>query len=632
MQISTSTYFQRILLLCIGLIGHVFLLQAQDSIAKKKDAAPVANPEPKKEENKDPKSVLSPPTFSGSGQPTTTPPPTQPYIVVGSYDDYANKTKKNYNYSPTFTDTVKPFIANATYLPIIEWNKGEEELTDKLANSDVSNYRPTNSKKTGVQAIAILDAWKEESRVFSVPFQLEGLDELHLSRYFDISEADKSQSPNLYLYFEGIAWRTEVKLNGKFLGLNEDAFRPWIIPLNPAWLRADDNLLELTLLNGEGKTFYPTSFLGIFRPVYILNQSQVDKMKYPATHILKHTNDTVAIFTPYYNKHRYIFDKLQAVSVLQHARKQGIQHLYFLYPPDRELRTLCKDLGFQEVEQLNPNQLVCWLNTYPYNAINFPFSEHFWLDKDGYRTEHYGSYYPYNPKEVWVNTRNVQPLYVLMLLFPLIGIFLVKLLNPNFFYALPDILIKPRLQLDRFMEVTAGNQGLAFILQLMRIVILSISLSLLIDYIHSNNQWQVLKGFNENNLVKLVFSAKNVFIGYLLKSMVLISIWTIVKYLTFRILSNLFRILHLSDGMTNIELLGAYPLLFLVPIPLIFLSFASHEWHSFILGVEITVIALYLLRQMYVCYVGMEKMFRFSFSVKVLYILVAVLLPYIICL
>lgn len=595
-------------------------VQAQDSTKnenKKDETVPVEAPPEKKD-------VFSPPSFSGQGTSSPTEVPANA-VDVGSYDDYVNRQKK-YAYNPY--DTLKPYIASSVYMPIIPWNKG---LTTSSTVLDTNFYRLSAQKQSDLGAVAVLDAWRQETRVFSVPFQLEGVEEIYLSRYFDLPADIQQQTKQLYLYFEGIAWHAELRLNGKFLAINDKPFAPWVVQLRTDWLRAEDNLLELSLSVGEGGTGYPQPFLGIYRPVYIFQEQQLAKAKAAVMPEVEEAAGRVAIVAPYYHLHHYVFNKFEAIRTLIHAYRAGVKHLYFMYEPDREMKLLCKEMGFTMVKRLREGQQVCWLNAYPYHPRHFPFTERFWLDLDGYRSPHYGSFYAYSLKDVHVSRKPLPLLYILGLLIPLLALFVVKLLNPKFFYSFPEILLRPRLQLDRFMEAIAGNQGMGLILQILRVLILAITFSLFIDYIHTNNQWHILRPFNPNGILQLVFGERGSFSGYFLKILIIISLWTMLKGLVYRSLSGLFKIHQLYAGMENIELLGSYPLIFLLPLPLLFLTFAPPHLHGFLLYIQALLLILYLLRQMYVAYTGMEKLFKFSFSVKVLYMLLAILLPYLVC-
>lgn len=605
-----------------GILFFPGLAFAQDSIPPKK----TEESQPAKTETPPPAEPATP----SSPAPQT---PATPYIITGSIDNYSPANPGNYNKYKNYQDTVKPYIADPSVMEIISWDMpvvGEESSTQDTL---LFSVKPVITQKENQNVISSLDSWKEETRVFSIPFQIDKVSNLRLSRFFNFPGEIK-EGQKLYLYFEGIASRTELKLNGKFLGINPNPFKPWIVPLNTEWLRKESNLLEVSLSFGESARFFPKQFLGIFRPVYILNQEQLAEINRPVMESVPETKEKVAVFTPYYNEHRYIFDKFQAVRTLAHAPKNGLKYIYFLLPPDRELKLLCKELGLIQVEKLTPGQTVCWLNSYPYEPSSFPFSEKFWLDQNGYRTQNYGSYTTFDVRKAGIEKRPVTPLFAFLVFFPLLGVFLLKLLNPKFFNTLPEILLKPRLQIERFIEAVAGNQGLSYILQVLRILMISITLALVVDYIHRNNQWHITGLAGNNALIKVFFIQKSTFFNYLLKSILLVSSWAAFRWVIIRTLSNLFNIYNMYEGLTNLELVASYPLILIINLPLVFLAFLSggDGWHNIILSVQVILLMLYILRQVYVCFVGMGRLFKFSTSVKIIYIALSVCLPYLITL
>lgn len=630
-----------LLFLSIYIIS-VQILYAQDSTNNKKPKeAPTveaAKPDAPKTEPTKPAAAINnsmnPPTFSGQ-QPTQTKPA---YITI---------TKEEYEkepYKPEHTtirdispnahkDTLPPkYIADATYLPIITWNMPSIGAAPMEIDSNISVIKPLMPTSQRNDVLVELNTWKQESKIFAIPVKFKGEKEVHLSRYFNLPAPPKTYK-KLYLYFEGVAWRSEVKLNGKFLGINENPFQAWAIPIDAAWLRDEENYLEVSLsIYSKGIPFYPAPFLGIFRPAYIVNEAQLQQLSKPILAEVPKTKQKVAIYAPYFYAHEYEFDKFSAINVLLHAKRAGINHLYFLFPPDKELQRLCQEMEFVWVKQLEKGQPVAWLNKYPYQPENFAFTEQFWLDEQALRTTHYQLITPYASDLFFASKKNVSPFFAFWVLFPLLGMFFIKILNGKFFDSFLDVLIRPRLAIDKFMESTSGNRGLLIILQIIRVIIVAICLALLADYVQNNNQWHILRIFGGNGIIVSFFGTKTAFGVNILKSLLLVSVWAIVRMFLIRSLSGLFRIHNMYEGLTNLELIGAYPILFLLPLPLTLLSFAGGEWHTTILLLQTLLTLGYLGRQVYLCYIGMGRLFRFSFSVKWLYIIGGIIFPYLICL
>ncbi|MFN0203198.1 MAG: hypothetical protein ACKVTZ_16850 [Bacteroidia bacterium] len=574
-----------------------------------------------------PASPSRPATYQPS---TSQPSASQPSITPSNPPNNYNNVTHSY---PKMTlDTVERFIADPTPLKIIAWNAPS---TGKIGMIDTSlgSVRPSLTASINENVLVDLNSWMQEGKQYNIPFQVKGKSKVELLHYFDLPAIEKTQK--LHLYFEGIAWKIEIKLNGKFVGTHYRPFETWSIPINAEWLREKSNLLEvvLTTTTKEHLSLYPKPFLGIFRPCYLVTDRQLKGLL--ESHLKNAPtapSKTVGIIAPYYGKNGYIFDKETAIRFLLPLKKQNIQHIHFAFPADKNLKELCALLDFVEVQRLTPNQPVCWINAYPYETSYFPFTEQFWLNENNYRTMHYGSIYRYTPTEIRPVLTRHPFIYVLLVLFPLVGMFLVKLLNPGFFYDLLEVLVRPRMQLDSFMDATTGNRGLFWILMILRVIILSIFLTLVIHYVQNHNQWHLLQTFNKHGLLEKIFYPKLGLLQYFIKSLILISAWAAARLFIIRFFSSPFRINNMYEGIVNLELISAYPMVFFLPLPLIFMNNAGYQWHTFFWWLQGIILIAYLSRQIYIYYTGMDRLFKLSNSVRLIYILVFVILPYIICL
>lgn len=600
------------------LLSGVYFLKAQQP------------PTPPATTQQTPPAEPKPQTPPAAPQQTPTPSPTpQPErVITGSLDDIPVPRMKRVSQE----DTLK-FIANSTPIKIVYWNSSAVNGTTDLDTS-LNSVRPSVMDNKKEDVILSLSTWLEEGNQYSVPFQITKKEKIEIVRYFDLSALIKNGNKELYLYFEGVAWKTELKLNGKFLGTNNKPFDTWVIPIQTEWLREHDNLLELTLKKSELPTekFYPKPFLGIFRPCYLVDNKQLAKLQLPHISKVATTSKTVGIFAPYYQEKGFVFDRFEAIRTLIHLKKENIYHIYFLFEPSKELKKLCSDLGFTQVAKLNENQKVAWLNKYPYSPDDFTFSEQFWLDENYFRTAHYGMNHRFDSDEIHTEQHDTSILYILMILFPLLGMFIVKLLNPGFFYAFQEILIRPRWQMDNFIDATLSNQGLQSILFLLKIVIISIFITLMIDYVHLHNQWHIIETLNKNGLFRWWFNDRGALYHYFVKSLIIVGAWAAFRFVLIKMIASPFRVNQMYEKMLNLELMGSYPLLFIMPLPLVFLQFADYPYHDFLWFMQWLLILVFLARQIYIYYIGMDKMFKMSNAIRIMYIIVFILLPYIVCL
>ena len=82
--------------------------------------------------------------------------------------------------------------------------------------------------------------------------------------------------------------------------------------------------------------------------------------------------------------------------------------------------------------------------------------------------------------------------------------------------------------------------------------------------------------------------------------------------------------------MLNLNVVGAFPLIWVMGLPGAFLLFSDHigqrsSWAGILIGI---LLVIYLIRQLYISYLGLEKLFAFSSGIKILYICGFNILPY----
>ena len=275
--------------------------------------------------------------------------------------------------------------------------------------------------------------WQHDGlRFLDIPFELKGISSGRFSCSFDLKDSIPSDS--VFLCMEGVAWEAEVELNGRFLGIQEIPMAKWVVGIHTDWLDTIDNQLILRLYTGNIQPLYPRPFLGIVGSVSLLTPQQRNKRrawKMPAVGFA----DTVGIIAPYFRSSSFGFDAFEALRNLYPLKKQGIRHIFFPFPAGERFESLCAQLGFVRVDSLRPGTIVCPVNEYPYEVVGYPFSPRFWLDKEGYYTSYYGNMYSWDRSWMMPKNPGNHFLLVLLILFPLLATYLIKLLSPGFFCA-----------------------------------------------------------------------------------------------------------------------------------------------------------------------------------------------------
>lgn len=473
------------------------------------------------------------------------------------------------------------------------------------------------------------DGWQRSDgnslQLVALPFTEDSLDQLSLLYSFEVP--DVRITDTLFLYLEGVVWNAELSLDNRYLGGRRQPFAPWVIPIPPALLQACSQYqLRLHLQRGTPYPWHPQAFLALLNPPLLLTREQ--RQAYQKTLVPTVAQaDTVAIVASYYREHGYSFSPLAAARNLQPVYKKGIRTLYFPFWPGREMLELCGQLGFQQIEALQDTHYLCLVNAYPYEARTFLTQDRFWLDPQGYRTADYGDAFYMGQR---ANNESPGLGLILMILFPLISTFLIKLLNPGFFQTQWGMLWNPKLHLMGGVDITTTNTGLLGILMLLKSLNLAIFLSLLIFYVLRENQWQQLNLLQDWSLLNQWFYQSQSLWQIFRRSLLLVGLWFLVKHLLLALLGWGFRIKNFLAGVMSLEVFAAFPLILVLSLPLALILFTQAAWGPWFSALGALLVVVYLFRRVYVFYVGLGRMFNFSSGVKFLYICALNLLPYMI--
>ncbi len=474
--------------------------------------------------------------------------------------------------------------------------------------------------------MVLSEGWVCDEKTYTIPFILETSTPASLSIQFDL---DCLSPDSLFLYLEGVAWEAEVVLNGLFLDIHLDPFRPWIVPLDSSWLQETGNILEVNLKLGQRYEWYPQEFLGIHRPVMLLSKDQLAKLKEPLMKTVSQA-DTLAVWAPYFGEQGFLDNELSAARMALPLIREGIRHIYFPFEPSREFQSFCDDLGLIRVTTFPETGHICWLNAYRQEARTINFLPPFWLDESGNRTIHYGCYYALGEvPEVAFDQKN-QFVFVLMAMFPFLSLFFVKMLSPSLFAAIKDWLMAPKLHIDMFTSITASNPGLLMILLGLKLLMIVLALCMTFYYIQQANLWDHLNLFKSWSLTNYLFYG-DFGVGQLfLRSLLVVLGWFALEQMIIWVASVVFGIKGFLRSMLNLNVMGAYPLIWLMGLPATFILFSDHIGKETMLYIMGVLLLVYMIRQLYISYLGLEKLFAFSSGIKFLYICGFNILPYII--
>ncbi|MEO0471002.1 MAG: hypothetical protein AAF206_15350 [Bacteroidota bacterium] len=478
---------------------------------------------------------------------------------------------------------------------------------------------------SAIVAEYLVDEWVVAGeRSHTVPFRLPVDKRIQLSRLISWPECPPAE---YHLYFERLAWEGALRINGRFLGTFDQPFSSFQVRIDSSWIRpGKTDTLQLDLWHQQHFAFYPKSVLGIFQPAYLLHQPY----QHRATYDWVASADTVAVIAPFYRGKDFVFDRFEAARVLLHVEKAELKFVFFPFPPEAELLAMCQKMGLTVVKSIHETTELALINAYEYEPRNFPLIPRFWLKANGNRSADYGEFVNMEHQQInAIGTRSGLML-ALMVLFPLLSLFLIKLLNPGFFSLQSDILLNPKLNLQRAIELTASNTGLLFFLVLLKLLNLSIFLALLMYYVRTENQWAFTNLLNDWSLLNQVFYQTNSLEALFGRSFILLVSWSLLKSAIIFLLGGSFRIKQMLEGIWGLDVVATFPVVILLNIPLAIILFMEPVWGGMVYWLMVLLLVFYLLRRLYVFYVGLERLFTFSEPVKFLYICTLNLIPYLI--
>ncbi len=431
----------------------------------------------------------------------------------------------------------------------------------------------------------------------------------------------------VYVYIEGLAWEADLTLNDQFLSISSSPLTPWVIPIAREWLGNSPANFTLTLRAGNAYPNFPRPFLGITHGVYIMDSAQ---LAHTQRKLLPHNSlaDSVICWAPYFDGSIVYHDSI-AFQHLWHILKQPINTIYFPFPPSRRQLRLCAHYDLRIADQINQDTYVAMLNDYPLDERALTLHKRFWLDTHQRRLKDYEEYFPASLPMTYSKTVKPWLGMGVIIFFPLLALLLIKLTNNNFFYSLHRLFLKPDIFIDTINDITSGNPGFIILLILIKIFTYTFLITVGIYYVDWANLWEEMNVLSEQSLLFRIFYGINRTGKIFVRALLIVSTWQVFKYSLLNLTGTIFNIRNFSLLGFNLDMVGILPYMMALKIPLIVVLFLQEGY--ILLGILfITGLLFFFLRQIYVLYLGLERVFNFSLGVKILYICAFKLLPYII--
>lgn len=461
--------------------------------------------------------------------------------------------------------------------------------------------------------------------LLAIPFSYSSLKETEVFTF--------SWSPNceyqdtLYMEVRGAAWIADLYLNGKFLSSLKKPLANWRIPIAGEWIQPLENTFTLHIHSRGYFPNYPHTFISLQYPIQIFEQAPSSLPLLSPYSSQK--GDSVWVWAPYFREKGPIFDEAIALQNLAHILQSKVRTVYFPFPPPEELLELVENAGLVCIDSLIPPLHLAMLNSFPYEEISFTLPRSFWLDLEGRRTSFYGQFDSWVRPVIYQDPLDPGLGIISILLFPLIALLVVKFSNPSFYFSILRIFTQPDKYIDSLQEASPGNSGFSFIVLFINLISVSVLVFLFVYLIHRTQAWGYVQFFRENNLLTQVFYPTQYVSSLFIRSLLVVSLGFLLKYLLLGLLGSVFSIRNMTSGSINLDIITNFPYVQFLSIPLILVLI--NPVSTYMYGILFILLGIiFFLRKMYTYFYGLERLFDFSLGVKILYICAFNILPYII--
>lgn len=484
----------------------------------------------------------------------------------------------------------------------------------------------------GLKAVVDLQGiWLDENgNRHVVPFNHFDRDEMDLVRVFDLPDFEKLQD-TLYLYCEAVAWSSEIFLNGHLLAVTDDPFAEHLLPLKKEWLTPTSDTLKIHLSTaGMSFPWYPKRFLGIFRQMAIL---QVDALpRFPKFPDVVQRAPKAAVLAAWSPKLKYVHDS----TIIREVGAGLFSFPYrvpiaFPFRPSNQSLAILAALGWQVMASPAGADSLAAYNAFPFSTEAAHKNLHFWRDEQMRPTQAYGKYQSQdsinNPELIQPNTASL----FIFLLIPVLCMVLLKLVAPKAYGSLSEYLTKTKI----YLELIADNKFLKveqrWLMNGLRMVITSVTMSMLLYYIQLSESWQMLNILrNHSILYRALYGESTPLWEIFLWTFLVVVSLNLAKYVIINGIGTVFRVFSLGPSIQNLDVFAAFPLNLVPYVPATFIFFMEPSTGMIVLRCWAVLGVLYGARRAWLMYSGLGKLYQISGSLKILYICTLEILPWVI--
>ncbi len=500
------------------------------------------------------------------------------------------------------------------------------------------NQPPGNSILTiGKESIMeFRDGWTDEFEVrHNAPFVMPGRSKVLLRFEFSWpvslphDSVEVALSPDtLFLFAQGVTWTGSVFINGVMIGRLNDPFSENIFGFSPGILKPGTNLLSLSLTTeGPEFRFYPHPAIGVSGKVLLLSESGLHDL--PVLPHVTGSADSAVIFNPWKLSEYGEFTERDFLSHLVILKKAGVHTLCFPFDPPGNMLAISREMGFRQLLSPDSALYLGFYNACDYELTNSPFRGEFWIDENGKKTNWFGKYYDSREKYPGFVPQSDRITAIALLILVLLFLVLVRFVAPRIYEAVPEYLMKPKIQLDLIAAGKFMQTGQAMFVSFLRILVFAVSLSFFLCHLKLSGRLDVLNITSaESVLYRLLGSRDWTLLQIAMVTFAVISLLTLGRQALLLALGFIYRIPGLAVNHLNLDILSSFPLNFMLVVPAASFYFLDITFGENIAFIWEAIFFLILIRRFYVVAGGQKTLFRFRAGLIFLYICTLEILPW----
>jgi hypothetical protein len=304
--------------------------------------------------------------------------------------------------------------------------------------------------------------------------------------------------------------------------------------------------------------------------------------------------------------------------------------VYFPFRPSSQAMALAAKYGARIVPVGVMPDSLGFYNAYPVNHNHQSLLTPFWRKEDQRPASDYGRYLG----EAEVKASHVMPLdklaLLIFLLLPVVIMLLLKLFLPRIFAALPEYITRSNIYMELIVSSKFLKEEQRLVMNLVRIVFFSTTLSLYLYYLSVTGGWERLNVLSANSLLYQVFSGTNYSLYVIFLQIFGVTLGlTILKYFILNLTASVYRLHNLGSVVQNLDVFASFPVNLLPMIPGAVIFFLDAQQGSIGLTIWYVLMVIYIVRRIVLTYSGLGRLFQLSTSLKILHICTLEISPWI---